>query len=173
MNTAIAWLPSTQRLVHWGGQGFASVSVPGLSQEAEVSFVSKRDSKTASLLLHTASGSVSEALVSLETGELLSLTTLAGVHGWSFRQQSFVLFSDNQNLIVTTPSNGYTKQFPLPGKDLKVQRVSSDCLHVSSLAAKRDWLLHSRGSDFDLLELPPPPSTNHSFLPAYSTEMAK
>ncbi len=159
LTTAIAWLPSAQRLVHWNGQAFASVSAPDLSREGSVSSVSKRDSKTAWLLLHSSSGSVSEASVSLETGQLISVTTLAGARGQAFRQRSFVIFPDKQELVITAPSNGDAKRLPLAGNDLKVERVSSDCLHVSSPAAQRDWLLHFHGGNFDLTELPPPPST--------------
>ncbi len=162
LTTAIAWLPSTQRLVHWNGQSFASVSVPDILREGEVSFVSKRDGKTASLLLHSSDGSVSEASISLATGQLMSVMPLAGAQGRAFRQGSFVLFSDNHNLTITTPSNGNTKQLPLPGSDLKIERISSDSLHVRSLTARRDWVLHFHNGDCDLEELPPPPSSDLS-----------
>ena len=158
LTTAIAWLPSTQRLAHWNGQSFATVSVPDTLREGEVCFVSKRDGQTASLLLHSPDGSVSEASVSLATGQLISVMPLAGAHGRAFRQGSFVLYSDNQSLAITTPANGNTKQLPLPGSELKMERISSDCLHVRSLTARRDWVLHFHNGSFDLEELPPPPS---------------
>jgi hypothetical protein len=156
LTTAIAWLPSAQKLVHWNGQAFASVSAPDLSREGDVSFVSKCDSKTASLLLDSPDGFVSEASVSLETGQVLSVTAIAGAHGRSFRYRSFVLFLDNHDVVITTPVNGNTKRFPLAADDLKFAEVASDCLHLRSLTAQRDWLLHFRGGDFELTELPAP-----------------
>ncbi len=156
LTTAIAWLPSTQKLVHWNGQAFASVSVPDLLQEGAVSFVSKRDNKTAVLLLYSPDGFVSEASVSLETGQVTSVTSVAGAHGPSFRHQSFVLYWDNHDLAITTTANGNTKKFPLAAEDVRMEQVSSDCLHLRSLTAQRDWLLHFRNGDFDLAELPMP-----------------
>ena len=156
LTTAIAWLPSTKRLVHWDGQAFAAVSAPDLSQEGDISFVSKRDSKTATLLLHSSNGFASEASVSLETGQVTSVTAIGGAHGRLFRHGSFVLFPENHDLVITTPANGNTKKFPLAADDLRVERVSSDCLHLRSLKTQQDWLLHFRGGDCDLAELPPP-----------------
>jgi hypothetical protein len=156
LTTAIAWLPSSQKLAYWNGQAFASVSVPDLSREGSVSFVSKRDSKTAVLLLHSPDGFVSEASVSLETGQVTSVTAIAGAHGPSFRHQDFVLFLDNHELVIATPANGNAKRLALAADDVRVERVSSDCLHLWSLATKRDWLLHFRSNDFDLAELPLP-----------------
>jgi hypothetical protein len=152
--TAIAWLPAAQKLVHWNGQAFVSVSVPGLSQEGEVSFVSKRNPQTASLLLHSPSGSVSEASVSLQTGQILSVTTIVGAQGPSFRYRSFIIFSGDRDLLIATPSDGNTRRFPLGTADLKIERAASDCLHISSPTAQRNWLLHFRNNDMDLAELP-------------------
>lgn len=154
--TAIAWLPAAQKLAHWDGQSFAVVSVPDLSREGEVTFVSKHDSRTASLLLHSSNGSVSEASVSLQTGQVLSVATVAGAQGSSFRYRSLVIFSDHGDLVIATPSDGNTKRFPLGVDDLKIERASSDCLHLSSPAARRNWLLHFHQGDFDLAELPSP-----------------
>jgi hypothetical protein len=156
LTTAIAWLPSAQKLTHWNGQAFVSVSVPDLLREGDVDFVSKRDSKTAVLLLHSPSGFVSEASVSLETGQITSVTTIAGAHGRSFRYQSFVLCLDNHELVITTPVTGNTKMFPLAAGDLRIEQVSSDCLHLQSRTTQRDWLLHFRNGDFDLAELSVP-----------------
>lgn len=154
--TAIAWLPTAQKLAHWNGQAFVSVSAPDLSREGEVSFVSKRDSKTAVLLLHSPDGFVSEAFVSLETGQVTSATTIAGAHGPSFQYQSFVLYPDSHELVIATPANGNTKRLPLATDDLKIERASSDCLHLRSMNTRRDWLLHFHNGDFDLAELPVP-----------------
>jgi hypothetical protein len=156
LTTAIAWLPSAQKLVHWNGQAFVSVSAPDLAREGNVSFVSKRDSKTASLLLHSPDGFVSEAFVSLEAGQVLSVTAIAGAHGPSFRHKSFVLFLDNRDLVITTPVNGATKRFPLAAEDLRFAEAASDCLHLRSSKAQRDWLIHFHGGGLELTELPTP-----------------
>ena len=158
LTTAIAWLPATQQLAHWNGQAFASVPTPDLAQEGDVSFVSKRDSKTAILLLHSRDGSVSEASVSLETGQITSVTPIAGAHGPSFRQQSFLLYTDHHDLAITTQANGDTKKFSLAADDVRVERASSDCLHLRSAKTQRDWLLHFHNGGFDLAELPAPPA---------------
>lgn len=154
LSTAIAWLPATQKLVHWDGQAFASVSVPDLSREGEVSFVSKRDPKTAFLLLHSSNGSVSEASISLQTGQVLSVATVMGAQGLSFQYRSSIIFLDHRDLVIAAPSNGSTKRFPLDVDDLRVEQVSSECLHISSTATRRNWLLHFHNGDFEVAELP-------------------
>lgn len=158
LTTAIAWLPSAQKLVHWNGQAFVSVSVPGLSSEGNVSFVSKRDNKTAVLLLHSAEGSVSEASVSLETGQVISVTTIAGAHGPSYQHQSFLIYATDHKLAITTPTNGSLKKFSLAADDLEFEQASSDCFHLRSKTTQRNWLLHFHNSDFELAELPAPPA---------------
>lgn len=153
LSTAIAWLPAAQKLAHWDGQEFASVSVPDLSREGEVSFVSKRDPKTAFLLLHASNGSVSEASISLQTGQVLSVATVAGAQGLSFQHRSSVIFLDHRDLVIATPSNGSTKRFPLDADGLRMEQASSDCLHISSPATRRNWLLYFHNGNFDIAEL--------------------
>jgi len=155
-STAIAWLPAVQKLVHWNGQAFVSVSVPDLSREGEISFVSKRDPKVAFLLLHSSSGSVSEVSISLQTGQVLSAATVVGVQGPSFQHRSSIVSLDYRDLVIATPSNGNTRRFPLNADDLRMEQASSDCLHISSPATRRNWVLHFHNGDFDVAELPSP-----------------
>jgi hypothetical protein len=156
LTTTIAWLPSTQKLAHWNGQEFVSVSVPDLLREGNVSFVSKRDDKTAVLTLHSTEGSVSQAFVSLETGQILSVTKIAGAHGPSYQYESFVIYQDNHELVVMTPADGNTKRFPLTADGLNIEQASSNCLHLQAKTAQRDWLLHFHNGDLGLTELPAP-----------------
>jgi hypothetical protein len=156
LTTAIAWLPSAQKLAHWNGQAFVSVSVPDILREGEVSLVSKRDDKTAVLTLHSVEGTVTEVTISLETGQVLSVTTIAGAHGPSYRYQSFVLCTIDHHLAMVIPADSNIKKLPLIADDWEFEQASSDCLHLRSKATRRDWLLHFHNGGFDLTELPAP-----------------
>ena len=41
--------------------------------------------------------------------------------------------------------------------DLHMEQAASDCFHLRSSGAGRDWLLHFRNGSFELAELPAPP----------------
>lgn len=165
LKTAIAWLPSAQKLVHWKEQEFVSVSAPDVLREGDVTSLSKRDDRTALVLLHSANGSVSEAAVSLETGQLISVIPVGNAHGRAFRQKSFVLFEDKGELVMTNPLSGDNRRTAIAGNSFEVERASTDGLHVKSKADQRDWILHFREDGFDISELPPPAPSVSSVVP--------
>ena len=155
LKTAIAWLPSRHALLHWNGTCFELSPVTDADLTGTVTSLRLENSQTASLLITGNNGDVFEASVSLETGNLISLNLLPGVRGSAFRQDSFLIFEDQQGLEIESP-NGSIRSLPLAAADLTFERMSSDWLHLSSASARRDWALHLNATSLSLSQLPVP-----------------
>ncbi len=156
LSTAIAWLPNHHALLHWNGKSFVLVEIQsGLL--TRVSSVRLQDSKTAELLITEPGGVVSSAIVSLDTGDVVSLHLLPGVHGPAFRQLSYVVFHDERGLEIAS-ANGAVRTLPLTAPDLTFERISSDWLHLASPTTQQNWILHLNDTTLELSELPGPPS---------------
>lgn len=155
LTTAIAWLPERRALVRWNGKSFVSTELnsPFL---ARVTAVRVENAKEAKLLLAEAGGVVSEAAISLETGNLISLNVLAAIRAPAFWQKAFVVFHDEHGLEIAS-SSGAVRTLPVAAADLTVERMSSDWLHLASVSAKRDWVLHLNERTVELSELPAAP----------------
>ncbi len=158
LTSAIAWLPSHEALLHWNGKSFVQTQVAGGSVSGKISCVRKSGTDLAKMLVTDGNGDVSEATISLDTGNLTSLDPLPGVRGAAFQQHSFVVFRDAEGLKIEA-ADGSVRAMPFAATDLSVERMSSDWLHLSSASANRDWALHLNSSGLNLSELPRPAVT--------------
>lgn len=156
LTSAIAWLPTQYALLHWNGKSFVTTNV-NAPLFGRVTALRVSNSKTACLLLAEPNGVVSEAAISLDTGNLVGLNVLPGVAAPAFAQQGFVLFHDEHGLEIASGS-GAPRTLPLPASDLTFERMSSDWLHLTSPATKQNWALHLTKTVLELSELPPPPA---------------
>ena len=154
LTSAIAWLPTRYALVHWNGKSFVSTTV-NARLLGSVTAVRAGNSKTARLLLAEPNGVVSEAAISLDTGDLVSLNVLPGIVPPAFVQHGFVLFHDEHGLEIASAS-GALRTVPLAASDLTFERMSSDWLHLASRSMKQNWALHLTNTILELSELPPP-----------------
>jgi hypothetical protein len=155
--TAIAWLPDRRALLHWNGKTFDLVETNANGLFSRVTSVWVQNARTAKLLISEQGGAVSEATVSLVTGDIIALQLLGGVQAPAFHHQSFVLFPDKHGLVVA--SGASIRTIPLTAgilaiKDLAIERVSSDWLHISSAGIPQNWILHLTGGVLEISELP-------------------
>ncbi len=141
LKSAVAWLPTKRALLHWNGTSFVVTEVNGSGILGAVSSVRIAAPNIAKLLATNSDKSVSEAAISLLSGELTSLDTLPGVRGPAFHQQSFVVFPEDQGLAIAGAS-AVLRTLPLPLTDLTFERMSSDSLHILSPSTKQNWILH-------------------------------
>lgn len=155
LSSAIAWLPAHHALLHWSGKAFILTDVVASDLPGQVTSVRVRTPDTAALLIRESDESVSEATVSLISGDLVSLSLVPGVMGGAFYQNSFYVFHDRGELKVTS-RQGPARTFPLVAGDLSFERMSSDWLHLSSASTGRNWILHLTNSAMELSELPAP-----------------
>lgn len=153
LTSAIAWLPSHEALLHWNGKSFVVVQLPSGSLSGKVSCVRKSGTSAAKMLVTDQQANVSEATISLETGNLISLDPLPGVRGAAFQQYSFVVFRDSDGLKIEA-ADGSVRVLPFAATDLSIERMSSDWLHLSSPSMNRDWALHLNSTTLGLSELP-------------------
>ena len=155
LNTAIAWLPAHHALLRWTGKAFELKEVSPGSFAGQVSSVRLQNPQTAALLVTGSEGAVSEAAVSLETGNLVSFNILPGVTGPAYFQCSYLVFHDERGLEIAS-RDGAVRTLPLPENDLAFERMSSDWLHISSLRTGQSWILHLSSTKLELSELPTP-----------------
>src|SRR5579884_2090045 len=151
-DSAIAWLPASQSLVHWDGTQFIATAVNGLDPSLRATAVRVQHRRKAQLLLVDSGGSVFEAGISLKTGDVLSLRVLPGVYGNAFWQGSDVLFEDASGLERMT-SDGSVQTIGATAQDASFSRISSSWILVTSSSQGRTWALHIGGGDVSLSEL--------------------
>jgi hypothetical protein len=84
---------------------------------------------------------------------VISIDHLPGVTGPAFQQYSFVVSHDANGLHVTA-ANGAVRTLPLAAPDLKIERMSSDWLHLLSPSTGQDWVLHLNATALQLSQLP-------------------
>ena len=154
LTTAIAWLPSRHALLHWNGKSFVLTSLTSAISE-NVNSLRVQSPNSAKLLVTAGDRSVLEATVSLDTGDLVAMNPLPGVHAPAFLQHSFVVFHDHEGLEIES-SDGVIRTISLSASDLTIERMSSDWLHLSSAATKQDWALHLSSAALNLSQLPAP-----------------
>lgn len=155
LTTAIAWLPSLERLVYWNGSAFVVTQLVNPDMPGKVSSVQASGTTAAKLLANDQHGNVFAISVSLETGQVLSVDLLPGVKGPAFQQYSFVVSHDANGLHVTG-ANGVVRTLPLTAPDLTFERMSSDWLHLASATTGQDWALHLSPGTLHLSQLPAP-----------------
>ncbi len=157
LQTAIAWVPASRVLVHWNGESFVSIAVPGLSEGDTVTSVRKLDSSTASLLVQKQDSSIVRDRVSLRTGEFKSSTLIPAASGSAFEDGTRIVCFKDGRLSVLSQTGELLQAFSIPADDrVLVEQVSSRCLHFSTKTPGQDWLLHTDGNDLHLYKLPAP-----------------
>ena len=165
LTTALVWLPSKHTLLHWSGESFTSVEVDDSAFDGVVTSVSPSGAKLAKLLVSHSDGSVEALTVSLRTGNLVSAESVPGVQGAAYTQRLYLVFASDQELVVDS-MDGYRRSIPLPAKDLKIERMASDWLHLWSPTTKQDWALHVTSAELDVSRLPTPREVQSSILSA-------
>lgn len=144
LQSAVAWLPTHRRLLYWNGTSFSSTEVKGSDGLGSVTSL-WITGRTAKLLATGRDGGVLEANVSLDSGELISIEGLPGVHSPAFRQQALLVFHDHNGLSIAN-SSATIRTFPVPAGDLIFERMSSDTLHLMSPLTQQNWLLRLSSS---------------------------
>ncbi len=156
LTTAIAYLPSREALLRWGGRSFVLTRLDTGNFGGTVTSVEVSGPHAARLLITTRQQNVAEVTVSLETGQLISFRPLPGVRGPAFLNGGFVVSRDEEGLEVET-AKGVRRTIPLHiagvSDDLKCERMSAEWFHITSLN-RQEWVLHLSGTTFELSELP-------------------
>lgn len=156
-NSAIAWLPSSQSLLHWTGSAFAERVVNGIDHSFAVTAVRVASREIAQLLLTDSHSSVFEATISLETGDVVSLKSLAGVTGPALWQGSNILFQDSSSVRVAS-LDGAVRSIASSGAPFSFEHISSNWTLVTSTTNHSMWVLHSSTGQLRLSEVPAVPA---------------
>jgi hypothetical protein len=173
LTTAVFWLPSRHLLVRWNGNSFDETSVDDAVLPGQVTSVRVAGSGTATLIATDSHADAYKVSISLETGNVVSIDVLPGVHGPAFQQQDFILFHDGRYLHVVSPSGTVVQSLPLTAQDIVFERMSSNALHLVSPASNQDWVLHFSGSRASISALPAPPAVRRTAAIAIAQEEQK
>jgi len=162
LTTGIAYLPSREALLRCDGKSFVLTQLSrGTFSDSTVNSVQVVGTHAARLLITSRDGNASEASISLDTGQLMSIKFLPGIEGPAFLDHAFVLFRSKHGLEVEA-SDGSRRTIDLAPKDLIIERMSSDWLHLTSPATHQHCALHLASTALELSELPaaPPPGVH-------------
>jgi len=151
-SSAIAWLPVAQGILRWAGSAFRLYPVSPGAVQGQVTAIRSVGQDRAELLLLNPDGSTSRAAIALSTGNLVSLDIIPGVRGPVFAQQTALVFRDGQGLAIET-ADGVRHTLPI-SRDIAIERMSSEWLHLSSERGNQHWALHLAGSQVELFVLP-------------------
>jgi hypothetical protein len=151
LTTAIAWLPSSHSILHWDGKSFALTKT---TFGGEITALQFSEPDKARLLVRQADASLSVAIVSLQTGQVVDSQTVPGMQGHAFAQHSFLVAANSKTLVVES-ANGQRRVLPLVAPDITIERMSSDWLHIFSVSSGEHWALHLTQTDLQLSRMPP------------------
>ena len=153
-NTAVAWLPGSQSIVHWDGTLFLRTNAPEQIHGKVTSI--RRDGDNARLLVFDGDA-VMDVTLSLASGDAISVLPVPGVQTAAFQQDSYVVFHDSDGLEVEG-TDSVRRTVALQAADLSIERMAAGWLHVMSPAARQHWALHITATSVDLFELPSAPA---------------
>jgi hypothetical protein len=155
--TALAWLPGSGELLHWDGTAFQATPIRGLADAFKVTSL-RRNGSNAELLVSDPNGAVLEGSVSIETGELTSLTPVQGVRAPAFWASNRILFPDTNGLAVQQP-DGSVDVIGAPVENPSFARISSHWVFVTSATAQRSWAVDVSAPHVRISEIPAVPAT--------------
>jgi hypothetical protein len=158
--SAVVWLPSKHMLLGWDGRAFTATTIEDSAFGGEVTFVRQAPGKTVELFVEQADNSVAKLTVSLSEGRLLNAETEPAAHGAVFVQRGWMLSQNGRGLMGELPNgNRQTMELskePLPGDDLRIERMSNDWLHVSSQSTGTNWAVYLTATKLSVSLLPSP-----------------
>ena len=159
-DSALAWLPSRRSIVHWTGTDWTVSPEVAQLPSNNVSSISFETQTTASLLVRMPDDSVAKALVSLKTGEMLSLTLQPGVINNAFAFRDWIICARGNRLDLQK-ADGTEKLIPLGATGVhtvQFERAGTNDVHIYTSQPVRDWMLHFGNETLSLTELPALPS---------------
>lgn len=150
LQTAIAWLPASHSILYWDGTLFLRTDVPDEIRGTVTSI--RRDAENARLLV-LEDKAVVELTIALTSGNTVSALPLSGIEGPAFPEGESIVFQDRDGLEIEGP-NGVRRTVPLAATDLRIERMGTQWLHLSSAASRQHWALHVTPKSVDLSQLP-------------------
>jgi hypothetical protein len=152
--TAVAWLPREQKLLHWTGQ-WSEVPLDGTRLPGRVRDVQYESPDAVTLLTEDTSGSLLRVRVPLAAGGFTSISPAGFATGDALLAQHAIVWETNDGFSVRCET-GNTIDFPLSAGDLSLERASSEFIHIAAVSGNGHWLLHLTPDAATLSEIPAP-----------------
>jgi hypothetical protein len=156
--TAIAWLPSEEKLIHWTSAGFVAAQIDASRFAGPVVQVEMIVPAAVDLWLSIQSDSIQHIRVSLSSGAVTPLETVTGVNLPILVAGSSLIFYDTEGLEIQS-SQRQSRALPLnlsqtERAGLTFESASATWIHISSSSSARQWMLHLGASGPSLCALP-------------------
>ncbi len=142
--SAVAWLPESHSLLFWNNNQWQQVAVEGLPEGATVTSVTRDSANSSRLLLTQTDASVLAVTIALPQGSVISIDLLPGVRGPAFQFGSKLIWANEQDLDIGSPSGAVEHTLPLPAAGVfSAERMSSQWVHLYFPAGGgTHWALH-------------------------------
>jgi len=156
LTTAIAWLPTRNQFVRWNGRALVVTEPDTAALRGNVGSIDAVDAHHARAFIQATDQTVSVALISTDTGAILSNHALSYAHGPAIQQQSFVICVNDGQLEERTATR-ILHSLPFNHSGIAFERAGSDWIHITTSDSNDSWMLHITGSAFDLSQIPSTP----------------
>lgn len=153
--TAVAWLPSEEKLARWSGAQFALIPLSAAKLPGAIVALQVNSADSVDLWVKAQASAIQRFRLSLHDGELSPLETVTGVSSNIAVVNGSLIFGDSGNLKIQSP-DGSVRSLPLPFSDLTFEAASDHWIHIISASARRQWMLYVEASGASLSELPAP-----------------
>ncbi len=153
LTSALAWLPHNHNLLHWNGTQFDSFQLAPAEIDGTVTSLQSVGDRQARLIVLRADDSVLALTFSLRTGGLVNTEVLPGVRGPAFIQGSLIVYS-MEGELVADDLRGSRRSIAFPGRDVVMERMSNNWLHLYSARLQQHWAVHVTPADFAVSMLP-------------------
>ena len=152
-DTALAWLPSSKKLVRWTGSEFTELSFDSSQLAGVVAGLRMTDPKSTEFYVQDQDSVIASVHYSLADGRVTRAQTYAEGTGQAVTAAEAVVMPGTDGLDIQSGINP-VESIALPDSHVTLEKSSSDWIHVSAPGSHRDWMLHIDRLHPVLSELP-------------------
>ncbi len=156
--TAVAWLPSEQKLIRWTSAGFVSLPVEASQLAGPIVALQMSGPAAVDFWLRVQADGIQHVRVSLVTGAMVALETTTSISSAFSVAGGSLIFYDSAGLeIESSPAQTHALPLNLSAAELAgltFERASSHWIHIASVSAARQWMLRIGAPGPSLCALP-------------------
>lgn len=155
--TAVAWLPSEQKLIRWASAGFVSLPVDASQLAGPIVALQMSAAASVDLWLRAQTDTIQHVRVSLPGGAIAPLETIAVDSPIFVTGTALISYGADGLQIQSSPAQTHALPLNLSAVELAgltFERASSHWMHITSVLAGRQWMLRLGAPSPSLCVLP-------------------
>jgi hypothetical protein len=153
-DTAVAWLPSSKKLIRWNGSAFTELPFDSTGVTGVVAGLQMTDPGSIDFFIQDQDSVIADVHFSLADGRASRVRTYERGSGQAVTAADAMVMTGSEGLEVQSGINP-VESVALPDSGVILEKSSSDWIHVSARDSHRQWMLHIDRSHPVLSELPP------------------